>query len=145
MVCPVCSSSTRVLESRSAEGGGAVRRRRACTSCDRRFTTFERRAPDPLQVRKRNGERQRFDRQKLRDALLRAAHKRDVTRGDVDTIVARVETAIAETGGELSASRVGELCLDGLRELDWGAYLQFAGTLPTATAEFATTEPGGGG
>jgi hypothetical protein len=79
------------------------------------------------------------------DALLRAAHKRDVTRGDVDTIVARVETAIAETGGELSASRVGELCLDGLRELDWGAYLQFAGTLPTATPEFAATERGGGG
>ena len=122
-----------------------MRRRRACAGCGRRFTTFERRAPDPLQVRKRNGERQRFDRQKLRDALLRAAHKRDVTRGDVDTIVARVETAIAETGGELSASRVGELCLDGLRELDWGAYLQFAGTLPTATSEFAATERGGGG
>lgn len=137
MMCPACSSSTRVLESRDAEAGTAVRRRRECRRCGRRFTTYERREQEPVHVRKRGGERERFDREKLRRALLRAAHKREVSRGDVDTLVARVEAAVAEAGGELPTERIGELCLEGLRDLDWGAYLQFAGTLEEASAHFA--------
>ena len=119
-----------------------MRRRRACPSCGRRFTTYERREPEPLFVRKRNGERQRFDPEKLRSALTRAAHKRDVSRDQVDAIVRSVETAIAEGGGELASGEIGDLCLERLSEVDRGAYLQFAGTLPQANTEFAGT--GGG-
>jgi transcriptional repressor NrdR len=137
MNCPSCGESSRVLETRSAEDGTAVRRRRECEDCGERFTTYERREPDPLFVRKRGGERQRFDRTKLRAALLRAAHKRPVTAHDVERIVERIERQVAAAGGELSANRVGELCLEDLRELDLGAYLQYAGTLPVANEELA--------
>ena len=85
---------------------------------------------EPLFVRKRDGERQRFDRTKLRAALLRSTHKRQVGADDVEALVDRVELAIETGGGELAAERIGELCLEGLRELDHGAYLQFLGTLP---------------
>jgi transcriptional repressor NrdR len=126
-----------VLETRTADDGAAVRRRRECERCGERFTTYERREPDSLFVRKRRGERQRFDRTKLRAALLRAAHKRPVTAHDVERIVERIERQVAAAGGELSADRLGELCLEDLRGLDLGAYLQYAGTLPAANEEFA--------
>ncbi len=83
---------------------------------------------------KRDGGHQRFDRAKLRAALLGAAHKRPLDASDVEAIVDRVELAAAAETGELTSERVGELCLAELRELDWGAYLQFAGTLPSASA-----------
>jgi transcriptional repressor NrdR len=133
MVCASCQSPTRVLESRPAPDGGAVRRRRECSRCGHRFTTFERREPEPLHVIKRDGERQRFDRTKLRAALLNAAHKRPVIASDIEAIVDRIEIAVDDGGGELSSERIGRLCLAELRELDWGAYLQFAGTLPSAS------------
>jgi transcriptional repressor NrdR len=131
MVCPGCQAPTRVLESRRAPNGGSVRRRRECSRCGHRFTTFERREPEPVQVVKRDGQRQRFDRTKLRAALLNAAHKRPVSASDIEAIVDRIETVGTEGPGELSSERVGQLCLAELRELDWGAYLQFAGTLPS--------------
>jgi transcriptional repressor NrdR len=106
-----------------------VRRRRQCSSCGRRFTTYEHREREPLFVRKRSGRRQPFDRTKLRAALLHAAHKRPVSSADVERLVERIESAVSDGGGELRAERIGDLCLDGLRELDAGAYLQFAGTL----------------
>jgi transcriptional repressor NrdR len=124
-----------VLESRRAAEGAAVRRRRECPGCGHRFTTFEHREPDPIQVIKRDGQRQRFDRTKLRAALLGAAHKRPVIASDVEAIADRVELAAGDAGGELSAERIGELCLEELRELDWGAYLQFAGTLPSISGD----------
>lgn len=108
----------------------ATRRRRRCQGCGSRFTTFERREPEPRFVRKRDGERQPFDRTKLRAAMLRASHKRPVSPHDVETVIERVELSLADAGGELGAARIGQLCLAGLRELDRGAYLQFAGTLP---------------
>jgi transcriptional regulator NrdR family protein len=80
---------------------------------------------------KRGGERQRFDRMKLRAALLRAAHKRPVAASEIESIVDRIELTASDSGGELSSERVGELCLSELRQLDRGAYLQFAGTLPS--------------
>ena len=129
MTCPSCQRPTRVLESRHAEDGGAIRRRRECPACGRRFTTYERREPDPLFVIKRDGERQRFDHVKLRGALLRAAHKRPVEPAAIEAVVGRIEAEVARAGGELSSQRIGELCLDELRALDTGAYLQFAGTL----------------
>jgi transcriptional regulator NrdR family protein len=102
-----------------------------CSRCGDRFTTFEHREPDPVYVIKRDGERQRFDRAKLRAALLGAAHKRPVIASDIEAIVDRVELGAEDEGGELSSERIGELCLEGLRDLDRGAYLQFAGTLPS--------------
>jgi transcriptional repressor NrdR len=129
MTCPSCERSTRVLESRQAEAGTAVRRRRECPTCGRRFTTYERREPDPLYVIKRDGERQRFDHTKLRAALLRAAHKRPVEPTAIESVVGRIEAELTRAGGELAAPAIGELCLSELRELDTGAYLQFAGTL----------------
>jgi transcriptional repressor NrdR len=137
MECPRCEGPTRVLESRRADGGAALRRRRECSSCAHRFTTFERRERPPLRVRKRDGKGQRFDRAKLRAALLRATHKRQVSPADVESLVEQVSVAIEAAGGELDAERVGELCLAGLRRLDEGAYLQFLGTLPSPNAEFA--------
>jgi transcriptional repressor NrdR len=143
MNCPVCDRPTRVLESRRAEAGAATRRRRECGSCGHRFTTFERRDAPPLSVLKRDGERQRFDRNKLRAALLRSTHKRQVSADDVEALVERIAVAIETAGGELPAERVGELCLEGLQELDHGAYLQFLGTLPSPNADFAESNPAG--
>ncbi len=132
MNCPACGAETQVLETRSSEGGAAIRRRRSCKECGRRFTSFERREPEPAWVIKRSGERQLFDRAKLRSALLGATHKRDVDPRDLEQIVDAVERA-AQASGELSAERIGEICLDGLRDLDHGAFLQFAGTLPESS------------
>jgi transcriptional repressor NrdR len=132
-----------VLESRSAEAGAATRRRRVCSACGHRFTTFERRDAPPLFVRKRDGERQRFDRNKLRAALLRSTHKRQVGADDVEALVDRVAIEIEGAGGELPAQRIGQLCLDGLEQLDYGAYLQFLGTLPSPNADFAESDRAG--
>ena len=131
MHCPRCDSSTRTLETRRVPDG-AVRRRRECGSCGHRFTTYERAVPETLEVIKRDGSRQPFDRDKLLGSLNRASHKREVDPRRLSLIVDVVEKEIRDRGGELSARRIGELCLDGLRDLDHGAYLQFAGTLPDA-------------
>jgi transcriptional repressor NrdR len=143
MDCPSCNRPTRVLESRRAEDGAATRRRRECASCGRRFTTYERRDREPIFVVKRDGARQRFDRTKLRAALLRSTHKRQVSAADVEALVDRVELAIETGGGELGAARIGELCLQGLHDLDQGAYLQFLGTLPSPNTQFAESAPEG--
>lgn len=130
MNCPRCDSPTRTLETRGS--AAAVRRRRECSSCGYRFTTYERAVPESLEVIKRDGHTQPFDRNKLQGALVRASHKRDVDPRRLEEIVERVEAEARGAGGRIAAARIGELCLDGLRELDHGAYLQFAGTLPDA-------------
>jgi transcriptional repressor NrdR len=130
MHCPRCGSPSHVLETRSADDGAAVRRRRECSKCGERFTTFERIAVERLYVRKRDDRRQPFDPEKLRGALTRAAHKRDVSTAEIQGIVAAVEGEATASGGVIDAARIGEICLDRLGELDRGAYLQFAGTLP---------------
>jgi transcriptional repressor NrdR len=128
--CPRCESQTSILETRRAEAN-AIRRRRECSSCGHRFTTYERAVPETLEVVKRDGRRQPFDRDKLRGALLRASHKRDVDPRRLEEIVERVEAEARRTG-QLPAQRIGELCIEELKRLDRGAYLQFAGTLPDA-------------
>jgi transcriptional repressor NrdR len=133
--CPLCEAASRVLESRSSEAGAATRRRRECSGCGHRFTTYERHEQS-LFVRKRSGRRQPFDRAKLHGALARAAHKRPVSEAEIEAIADSVQAALAAAGGELESEAVGELCLDGLRDVDRGAYLQFAGTLPQSP-EFA--------
>jgi transcriptional repressor NrdR len=144
MHCPRCHEPTRVLESRGAESGAALRRRRVCTSSAHRFTTFERREPEPLYVRKRDGERQRFDRAKLCRALERAAHKRDVEPDALGRIADETEALIAAGDNELSSDAIALHCLESLERLDRGAYLQYAGTLPEPNAQFAPSGPAAG-
>ena len=138
--CPLCESTSRVLESRGSEAGAAIRRRRECSSCGHRFTTYER-YEQSLFVRKRNGRRQPFDREKLRGALARAAHKRPVAESEIDSITDSVRVAVAEAGGELPSRAIGELCLSGLRAADRGAFLQFAGTLPPEDVSLLAVDP----
>ncbi|HEX5820687.1 MAG TPA: ATP cone domain-containing protein, partial [Solirubrobacterales bacterium] len=121
----------KTLETRRVPDG-AVRRRRECSSCGHRFTTYERAVPEVLEVVKRDGHVQPFDRDKLLGALVRASHKRDVDPRRLEAIADRIEREARDAGGRLSAERIGELCLDGLERIDRGAYLQFAGTLPDA-------------
>lgn len=103
-----------------------MRRRRHCEKCGNRFTTHERRDPERLRVRKRDGSVQAFDPGKLRDGLARAAHKRPVPDSEIDAIVSGIEAEAEAAGGELEAPRIGELCLEGLRRVDRISYLQFA-------------------
>jgi transcriptional repressor NrdR len=143
--CPECNGATRVLESRRGDAGASVRRRRSCTECETRFTTFERIELERLYVSKRDGRRQPFDPEKLRRALVRAAHKRDVSSRDVDALVAEAEAEARAAGGTLPTERIVDLCLRRLHDLDPGAYLQFAGTLPSASADFAGFEAAAAG
>lgn len=126
-----------------------MRRRRECSSCGHRFTTYERYERGPLFIRKRGGERQPFDRTKLRGGLARAAHKRPVSDAEIASIVAAIEAEAERAGGELPAARVGEMCLEGLRRTDRVSYLQFAAVykqldVDQVRAELAEleTEPG---
>jgi transcriptional repressor NrdR len=127
--CPRCDSPTRTLETRRVPDG-ATRRRRECSSCGHRFTTYERAVPETLEVIKRDGHRQPFDRDKLLGSLNRATHKRKLDPRKLALLVDRVEREARRAGGELSAQQITDLCLQGLEKLDRGAYLQFAGTLP---------------
>ena len=126
MNCPACQARTRVIETRTNDDRASVRRRRACSGCGRRFTTYERYEPAELAVRKRNGRRQAFDRAKLLGGLLRAAHKRPVDRRRLEALADRIQHEVERAGGELPAQRVGDMALRGLRDLDRVAYLQFA-------------------
>lgn len=103
-----------------------MRRRRQCSSCEHRFTTYERCDVQALFVLKRDGRRQPFDRIKLRGGLERASHKRPVHAEAIDELVNRIEAAAVRGGGEITAAKVGEMCLSGLRRIDQVAYLQFA-------------------
>jgi transcriptional repressor NrdR len=134
--CPRCDSTTKTLETRRVPDG-AVRRRRECSSCGHRFTTYERAVPETLEVIKRDSNRQPFDREKLRTALVRASHKRDVDPRRLEEIVEQIEAEARDSGGRIEAARIGALCLDGLQKLDHGAYLQFAGTLAKAPPELS--------
>ena len=89
-------------------------------------------------MRKRTGRRQPFDAEKLRGALARAAHKREVSAAQIADIVAAVEAEATSRGGVIAAQRIGEVCLSRLAEIDRGAYFQFAGTLPDITPEIAS-------
>src|SRR5204863_5508831 len=123
-VLPAWRTPARRPGRRRGPGGGRGPGRRGGPQCGRRFHHLERRDPEPAYVIKRDGETQRFDRTKLRAALLAAAHKRPVTAVDVETIVDRIEVAAGDSG-ELSTERIGELCLTELGAIDRGAYLQF--------------------
>jgi transcriptional repressor NrdR len=127
MRCPFCGhTDSQVIDSRLSDPGDAVRRRRACRSCERRFTTYERYDEGPLYIRKRGGRREPFERAKLLAGLERAAIKRPVEREQLEVLVDRIVAELRARGGTPGAEQVGELALRGLRELDPVAYVRFA-------------------
>jgi len=113
-----------VVDSRLADQ--AVRRRRECPKCEKRFTTYERYDQGPLYIRKRDGSRQEFDRAKLLAGLERAAIKRPVERDQLEAIVDRIVAELRQRGGTPDVDSVGELALLCLREVDQVAYVRFA-------------------
>jgi transcriptional repressor NrdR len=116
----------RVVDSRLAEEGAAIRRRRECAHCGHRFTTFERVDEIPLIVIKRSGLRQPFDRGKLIDGLRSATKNRPVTEEQLEVIAQRVEDELREDGSEFTSEQVGLAVLERLRSVDEVAYLRFA-------------------
>jgi transcriptional repressor NrdR len=128
MICPFCSHpSSRVVDSREVRDGSEIRRRRECTGCGRRFTTYERVDQLPVTVVKRDGRRESFDREKLLNGMLRACEKRPVARRDLLEVVDAVESAIAsQEVREMSTEDIGHLVIERLRTLDQVAYVRFA-------------------
>jgi transcriptional repressor NrdR len=125
MRCPFCTSEdTRVIDSRPAEEGLAIRRRRACATCGQRFTTFERPVV-VMTVAKRDGTRQPFDSNKVRSGIERALADQPVAEEAVDDLVRRVESYV-RSSSEVTTDDVGREVLDGLLALDEVAYLRFA-------------------
>ncbi len=128
MRCPFCSHpDTQVKDSRPAEDGQAIRRRRQCPSCAARFTTFERVQLRDLHVVKRDGKRAPFDRDKLIRSILLASQKRSIDRDRVEQMVSGIVRRL-ESGGEtdVPSERIGELVMEGLRHLDTVAYVRYA-------------------
>jgi transcriptional repressor NrdR len=127
MRCPFCGhGDSQVVDSRLSDPGDAVRRRRVCRSCERRFTTYERYDEGPLYIRKRSGRREPFERAKVLAGLERAAIKRPVERDQLEAVVDRIVAELRAQGGSPGVEEVGELALRGLRELDPVAYVRFA-------------------
>ena len=128
MRCPRCSSGkSQVIDSRVASGGAERHRRRQCSDCGERFTTYEKVADALPQVVKRSGDRTAFDPGRLRSAILRAIEKRPVTAAEVDAAVNRIRERLPlEEDGEVLSARIGEWVMDELRALDRVAYVRFA-------------------
>lgn len=125
--CPDCGhDDSRVLDSRAAEDGGAVRRRRECLKCDYRFTTYERIDELPVYVMKRSGDKEPFDRLKIVAGLESATKGRPVSLEDLGELATQVEDAMRLTGGDVTSAQVGQAVLERLRKLDEVAYLRFA-------------------
>ena len=128
MQCPYCDfEDTRVIDSRLSEGKDAIRRRRECLSCAKRFTTYERREPLRLMVIKRDGGREPFDRAKLFTGISRACAKRQVPEEEIEYIVDEIEAELRERRRhEVTSRRLGDMALVRLRRLDMVSYLRFA-------------------
>jgi transcriptional repressor NrdR len=128
MRCPFCSAQdTRVIDSRLADEGEQVKRRRECLECKERFTTFEVVELSMPRIIKRNGERQSFDERKLRAGMQRALEKRPVTGDQVEAALSRIKKALIAKGErEVHAQELGELVMKELSTLDHVAYVRFA-------------------
>jgi transcriptional repressor NrdR len=125
--CPHCSSlDDKVVDSRAAEDGAAIRRRRECLACGRRFTTYERLEEVPFTVVKRSGERVPFDRSKIVEGIRAASKNRPVTEEAMEGLAADVEEALRMVGQEVSSQQIGVAVLERLRAIDEVAYLRFA-------------------
>jgi len=128
MKCPYCGfEDTRVLDSRPTNEGGAIRRRRECGNCQRRFTTYERIEELPIVVIKKDGRRQPFDRTKILTGLLKACEKRPVSLDRLGRLVDEVERDIRNSlRGEIESREIGEMVMEKLMDVDEIAYVRFA-------------------
>jgi transcriptional repressor NrdR len=128
MRCPFCNHpEDKVIDSRESKEGESIRRRRECLKCTRRFTTYERIDEIPYMVVKKDGRREKFDRQKVMQGLVKASEKRPISMGKLAGIIDEVETRLSETPDrELSTVEIGELLMEKLKALDKIAYVRFA-------------------
>ena len=128
MKCPYCAYlESKVVDSRPADEGASIRRRRECLSCHKRFTTYETMESLPLMVIKKDGSRQSFDRGKVMGGLIRACEKRPVSYQTLEGLVAEIELSLQnQIDREVSSSQIGELVLERLKQLDEVAYVRFA-------------------
>ncbi len=128
MKCPFCSHlDDKVIDSREARTGDLIRRRRECLKCGRRFTTYERIDEIPYMVIKKDGRREKFERQKILQGLLKACEKRPVPVGKLETIVDQAEGFVSESSDrERTTTEIGELLMAQLKKLDKVAYVRFA-------------------
>jgi len=128
MKCPFCEHiEDKVVDSRESREGDAIRRRRQCLGCERRFTTYERIDEVPYMVVKKDGRREKFERQKVLSGLLKACEKRPVSMGRLAELVDGVEAKVTDSADrEISTIEIGELLMGALRDLDKIAYVRFA-------------------
>lgn len=128
MTCPFCGfKEDRVIDSRESKEGDSIRRRRQCLGCERRFTTYERTDEVPYMVVKKDGRREKFDRQKVLNGLLKACEKRPVPMGKLAALVDEVEAKLVDgTDREISTTELGEFLMQRLQGLDNIAYVRFA-------------------
>ena len=128
MKCPFCGHlEDKVVDSRESREGDVIRRRRECLECGRRFTSYERIDEIPYMVVKKDGTREKFDRQKLMNGLLKACEKRPVSLNQLETVVNEVEYFVQEASDrERSTNEIGEMLMERLRTLDKVAYVRFA-------------------
>jgi len=126
--CPFCGHlHDRVVDSRESKEGDAIRRRRQCLACERRFTTYERIDEVPYMVVKKDGRREKFDRQKVLAGLLKACEKRPISMSRLSELVNQVESKVIDSADrEIPTTEIGEILMEGLRELDKIAYVRFA-------------------
>jgi transcriptional repressor NrdR len=127
MRCPRCAGlDDRVVDSRGADDGAAIRRRRECLGCGRRFTTYERLEEVPFTVTKRSGARQPFERRKIVDGMVSAAKNRPIDEHRLEEVAAEVEEELRLEGSDVTTERVGRAVLGHLRGMDDVVYLRFA-------------------
>jgi transcriptional repressor NrdR len=128
MTCPFCGfKEDRVIDSRESKEGDVIRRRRQCLKCERRFTTYERSDEIPYMVVKKDGRREKFDRQKVLNGLLKACEKRPVPMAKLAELVDAVESRLSDNPDrEISTTDIGEMLMDKLKTLDKIAYVRFA-------------------
>ena len=128
MRCPFCGyEDSKVIDSRPAEDGAAIRRRRECIKCSERFTTYEKIESLPIMVIKKDKTREQFDREKLLIGITRACEKRPVETQRLDLLVDKIESDLYNTlKREISSTEIGEKVMEGLKEIDEVAYVRFA-------------------
>jgi transcriptional repressor NrdR len=128
MKCPFCGHvEDKVVDSRESREGDAIRRRRECLECEKRFTTYERIDEVPYMVIKKDGRREKFDRQKVLAGLLKACEKRPVSMGRLAELVDQVEAKVTDSPDrEISTTEIGNFLMECMRELDKIAYVRFA-------------------
>ncbi len=128
MKCKYCGSlDSKVIDSRLTEDGSAIRRRRECLNCSRRYTTYETVERTPIYVIKKGGMRQEFDIDKVRNGIVKACEKRPVPITKIDNLVSEIEKKVYNMGEqEISSEKIGDLVINGLKEIDDVAYVRFA-------------------